>query len=162
MTTTTMEDVEEVLKRQPLAREFTAPQVEQLARLGQFVEFAPGDVIHREGDECAEFYVVVRGHVAIEMVGQHEVLRVETVLPGGEFGWTAMLAGAGRYFQARALDAVQVLAFDAARVRAMCDKDTAFGYSLMRRLLAVVAGRLQSTRLQVTDMLSTPAKRAGA
>jgi CRP-like cAMP-binding protein len=106
--------------------------------------------------------VLVRGHVAIEMVGHHEVFRVETVVPGGEFGWTAMLAGAGRYFQARALDAVQALAFDAVRVRTMCDEDTSFGYALTRRLLAVVASRLQSTRLQVTDMLSTAAKRAGA
>jgi CRP-like cAMP-binding protein len=162
MTTTTMDDVEEVLNRQPLAREFTAGQIERLARLGKFVEFAPGEVIHREGDECSEFYVLVRGHVAIELLGHHEVFRVETVVPGGEFGWTAMLAGAGRYFQARALDAVQALAFDAARVRTMSDQDTSFGYALMRRLLVVVAGRLQSTRLQVTDMLSTPAKRAGA
>jgi len=162
MTTTTIDNVEDVLILQPVAREFTVAQVEKLAQLGQFVEFAPGEVIHREGDECSEFYVLVSGHVAIELLGHHEVFRVETVVPGGEFGWTAMLAGAGRYFQARALDSVRALAFDAARVRTMCDEDTSFGYALMRRLLVVVAGRLQSTRLQVTDMLSTAAKRAGA
>jgi CRP-like cAMP-binding protein len=162
MTTMTMEAVDEVLRWQPMARELSDAQLERLAQLGQFVEFTPDEIIHREGDECAEFYVLVRGHVAIEMVGHHEVFRVETVVPGGEFGWTAMLAGAGRYFQARALDDVQALAFNAGRVRALCDADASFGYALTRRLLGVVAGRLQATRLQVTDMLSTAAKRAGA
>jgi CRP-like cAMP-binding protein len=162
MTTMTMDDVDSLLRRQPMARELTPAQVERLSSMAQVVDFEPGEIIHREGDECSQLYVVVRGHVAIEMAGSHEVLRVETVLPGGEFGWTAMLLGAGRYFQARALDAVQALSLDAAGLRAMCDADPAFGYALMRRLLAVVAGRLQATRLQVVDMLSTPAKRAGA
>jgi hypothetical protein len=57
---------------------------------------------------------------------------------------------------------VQAVAFNASRVRALCDQDASLGYALMRRLLGVVAGRLQSTRLQVTDTLSTAAKRAGA
>jgi CRP-like cAMP-binding protein len=162
MTTMTLEAVDEILRRQPMASELTDAQLEGLAQLGHFVEFAPDEIIHREGDECAEFYVLVCGHVAIEMVGHHEVFRVETVMPGGEFGWTAMLAGAGRYFQARALDRVQAVAFNASRVRELCDQDASLGYALMRRLLGVVAGRLQSTRLQVTDTLSTAAKRAGA
>lgn len=162
MTTMTMDDVGTALRLQPLVREFTPAQVERLSQLAEWIEFQPGEIIHREGDECPLLYLVVRGHVAIELPGLHETLRVETVGPGGEFGWTAMLAGAGRYFQARALDPVRALAFDAAGLRLMCDEDTAFGYALMRRLLAVVAGRLQSTRLQVVDMLSTPAKRAGA
>jgi CRP/FNR family transcriptional regulator, cyclic AMP receptor protein len=162
MTTMTMEGVDALLRRQPLVNELTAAQFERLSQLAEVVDFAPGEIIHREGDECSQLFLVVRGHVAIEMAGSHEVLRVETVVPGGEFGWTAMLLGAGRYFQARALDAVQVLALDAAGLRTMCDEDSDFGYALMRRLLGVVAGRLQSTRLQVVDMLSTPAKRAGA
>jgi CRP-like cAMP-binding protein len=162
MTTTTIDDVGEVLRRQPLVKEFSPAQVERLSLLAEWVEFEPGEIIHREGDECSLLYLLIRGHIAIELPGRHEVLRVETVVPGGEFGWTAMLSGTGRYFQARALDAVQALAFDAVGLRKMCDEDTAFGYALMQRLLGVVAGRLQSTRLQVVDMLSTPAKRAGA
>jgi CRP-like cAMP-binding protein len=162
MTTMTMDNVEELLRRQPLVKELTSAQFGRLSQLAEVVEFDAGEIIHREGDECSQLYLVVRGHVAIELAGNHEILRVETVVPGGEFGWTAMLLGAGRYFQARALDAVQVLSFDAAGLRRMCDEDSAFGYALMRKLLAVAAGRLQSTRLQVVDMLSTQAKRAGA
>ena len=162
MTTMTMDDVGLLLRQQPLVKELTPAQVETLSHLAEVVEFGPGEIIHREGDDCSHLFFVSRGHVAIELAGHNEVLRVETVTPGGEFGWTAMLMGAGRYFQARALDAVQALSFDADELRRMCDDDPSFGYALMRRLLAVAAGRLQSTRLQVVDMLSTQAKRAGA
>ncbi len=44
----------------------------------------------------------------------------------------------------------------------MCEEDAKFGQALMTRLLAVVAERLQATRLQIVDMHWTPAKRAGA
>lgn len=162
MTTMTAADVDIALRRQPLMREFTSPQFDQLMHIAELVEFEPNEVIHREGDESDKLFVVVRGHVAIELAGQHEVLRVETVGPGGEFGWSSMLQGAGRYFQSRALDGVQALAFEASDLRQMCEEDAKFGLALMTRLLAVVAERLQATRLQIVDMHWTPAKRAGA
>jgi CRP/FNR family transcriptional regulator, cyclic AMP receptor protein len=162
MTTMTAADVDVALRRQPLMREFTPPQFDQLMHIAELIEFEPNEVIHREGDESDKLFVVVRGHVAIELAGQHEVLRVETVGPGGEFGWSSMLQGAGRYFQSRALDGVQALAFEASDLRQMCEEDAKFGLALMTRLLAVVAERLQATRLQIVDMHWTPAKRAGA
>jgi len=162
MTTVTVADVDIALRRQPLMREFTPAQFDQLMNIAELVDFEPNEVIHREGDESDKLFLVVRGHVAIELAGRLEVLRVETVGPGGEFGWSSMLQGAGRYFQSRALDGVQALAFDAADLRLMCEEDPRFGYALMTRLLAVVAERLQATRLQIVDMHWTPAKRAGA
>jgi len=44
----------------------------------------------------------------------------------------------------------------------LCDEDTAFGYRLMRRVLGVVADRLQATRLLVMDSYWPVAKKAGA
>ena len=162
MTTAALGDLHVALRRQPLMKEFTPVQFEQLMRIAELVEFEPDEVIHREGDESDRLYLVVRGHVAIELAGRNEVLRVETVGPGGEFGWSSMLQGAGRYFQSRALDGVQALTFEARDLRKMCEEDPRFGYALMTRLLAVVAERLQATRLQIVDMHWTPAKRAGA
>ena len=162
MTTVTAADLDIALRRQPLMREFTPAQFDQLMNIAELVDFEPNEIIHREGDESDKLFLVVRGHVAIELAGRLEVLRVETVGPGGEFGWSSMLQGAGRYFQSRALDGVQALAFDAADLRQMCEEDPRFGFALMTRLLAVVAERLQATRLQIVDMHWTPAKRAGA
>lgn len=154
--------IHSALASQHLVQGFTAAQVESLAQLARAVEFPAGAVIFREGDECTELYLVASGHVALDLASARQTLRVETLGPGAELGWSSMLMGSHRYFQARALEPVKALAFDAAALRALCDAEPALGYTLMRRLLEVVAERLQATRLQVLDMYWTPAKRAGA
>jgi CRP-like cAMP-binding protein len=81
---------------------------------------------------------------------------------GEEFGWTAVLGSHDRVLQARALQDTRVLAFDAARLRALCESDRAFGYDLMRKLLSSAVERLQAVRLEVMDLYWPVARRAGA
>jgi CRP/FNR family cyclic AMP-dependent transcriptional regulator len=87
---------------------------------------------------------------------------VQTLGAGDELGWSSVLMGRGKYFQARALDPVKALAIDGPALLTACRKDTAFGFALMLRILGVVSERLQATRLQLHDMHSPKAKRAGA
>jgi len=56
---------------------------------------------------------------------------------------------------------VEALAFDGGDLLAACKNDPQFGFVFMHRLLGVVAERLQATRLQLLDMHSPAAKRAG-
>jgi hypothetical protein len=87
---------------------------------------------------------------------------VQTLFAGDELGWSALLTGTGKQFQARTLERVDVLAFQGAELLAKCREDTLFGFILMRRLLGVVSERLQATRLQLLDAYSPVAARAGA
>jgi hypothetical protein len=57
---------------------------------------------------------------------------------------------------------VDALAFEGTELLDACRDDTLFGFTLMQRLLGVVAERLQATRLQLLDMYSPVAARAGA
>jgi len=86
---------------------------------------------------------------------------VQTLGSGDELGWSAILMGRGKHFQARALENTHTLAFDGGALLAACRKDGSFGFALMYRMLGVVSERLQGTRLQVLDMYSPVAKRAG-
>jgi CRP/FNR family cyclic AMP-dependent transcriptional regulator len=70
--------------------------------------------------------------------------------------------GRGKHFQARSLERVDALAFEGTELLAACQEDTLFGFTLMQRLLGVVAERLQATRLQLLDTYSPVAARAGA
>ena len=63
--------------------------------------------------------------------------------------------------QARTLERVDALALEGSNLLAACHEDTQFGFILMQRLLGVVAERLQATRLQLLDMYSPAAARAG-
>ena len=145
-----------------VGNEFLPQHIERLRTLAQEVRFAPDQVIFREGDDCHDFYLIVAGRVGLEITAPGRTLRVQTLTGGDEFGWSALLMGSGKHFQARALDAVNALSFDGPTLLEACKADPSFGYALMHRLLAVVGGRLQATRLQVIDSYSVAAKRAGA
>ena len=162
MTTQTLPKLHE----HPFVENELQPQhIEKLQALAQEVRFAPDQVIFREGDDCHDFYLIVSGRVGLEMeiaAPGGRTLRVQTLTAGDEFGWSALLMGSGKHFQARALGEVAALAFDGPTLLEACRTDTSFGYALMHRLLAVVGERLQATRLQVIDSYSPAAKRAGA
>ena len=150
------------LRHHPFVLEFEPRHVEKLASLAHDVRFERGQVIFHEGDDCSEFYLIVNGLVSLELVAPGHTFRVQTLFAGDEFGWSALLMGSGKQFQARALERVDALALEGADLVAACREDTAFGYALMSRLLAVVASRLQATRVQLLDMYSPNAARAGA
>jgi CRP-like cAMP-binding protein len=156
------EAVLSTLQRHPFTEAFLAKHVEKLGSLATRVRFERDQIIFREGDECSELYLIVSGLVALEMVAPDHVLRVQTLSSGDELGWSALLMGKRKHFQARGLERVEALAFDGGELLAACKEDPSFGFVLMHRLLSVVSERLQATRLQLHDMYSPQAKRAGA
>jgi CRP-like cAMP-binding protein len=149
------------LRKHPYVQAFEPAHVDKLAALASAVRFERGHVVFHEGDECHEFYLIVSGSMALEVEEPGQTLRVQTLHEGDELGWSALLMASGKHFQARALERVDALAFNAPALLAACKEDCAFGFAFMYRLLAVVASRLQSTRLQLHDMYSPVAKRAG-
>lgn len=149
------------LRKHPFVAGFAPAHVDKLASLAKAVRFARDHVVFHEGDECSEFYLIISGLVALEIEEPGHTLRIQTLGEGDELGWSALLMATGKHFQARALEPVEALAFDGPALLAACKEAPDFGFAFMHRLLGVVAGRLQSTRLQVHDMYSPVAKRAG-
>jgi len=158
----TKETLMTVLHKHPFVEEFQEAHIEKLAALAKEVEFTRDQVIFHEGDDFHDFYLIVQGRVALEIEAPDHTFRVQTLSAGDELGWSAILMGRGKHFQARALQDVKALAFDGASLIDACRDDKAFGFALMYRMLGVVSERLQATRLQLLDMYSPVAKRAGA
>jgi CRP/FNR family transcriptional regulator, cyclic AMP receptor protein len=156
------ETVLAMLRHHPFVAEFEPRHVEKLASLAQEIRFERDHIIFHEGDECSEFYLVLTGLVALEIAAPGHTFRVQTLFSGDEFGWSALLMGRGKHFQARTLERVDALAFEGTELLTACREDTLFGFILMQRLLGVVAERLQATRIQLLDMYSPMAARAGA
>lgn len=150
------------VQRHPFAQGLTPEHCATLASLARHVTFPADTLIFQEGDERHEFFLLLSGRVALELMAQGKALRVHTLEGGDELGWSAVIVGRGKHFQARALEPVAALAFDGYTLLERCRADTGFGYKIMHRLLGVVSERLQAARLQVLDMHSPIAKRAGA
>jgi CRP/FNR family transcriptional regulator, cyclic AMP receptor protein len=151
-----------VLKQHPFVEAFQPEHIDKLRAMAREVHFGADQVIFNEGDDTHDFYLIAQGRVALEMQEPDHVLRIQTLGAGDELGWSSVLMGRGKYFQARALEATDALAFDGAELLQACRADPGFGFAFMYRMLGVVSERLQATRLQLHDMHSPKAKRAGA
>jgi CRP/FNR family cyclic AMP-dependent transcriptional regulator len=152
----------QVLEAHPFAADFRPEHRTRLAALAKQVHFDANQVIFREGDDYSVFYLLGQGMVALELEVPGHLLRVQTLYGGDVFDWSALLPHAGKHFQARALDAVTALAFEGEDLLASFKTDPEFGLAFMLRLMGVVSERLRATRLQLLDMYSPVAKRAGA
>src|SRR3982750_4612071 len=122
------------LRHHPFVFEFEPRHVERLAALGREVRFDRNHMIFREGDDCSEFYLIVTGLVALEIAAPGHTFRVQTLFAGDELGWSALLMGSGKHFQARTMDRVDALAFEADALLAACREDSHFGFMFMQRL----------------------------
>ena len=149
------------LEGHPFVFDFSPEHRTRLAALAKEVHFEPDEVIFREGDDYSVFYLLGKGMVALELEVPGHVLRVQTLYAGEVFDWSALLPHAGKHFQARALDAVTALAFEGDQLLASFRADPQFGLVFMLRLMGVVSERLRNTRLQLVDIYSPVAKRAG-
>lgn len=157
-----MNDTAVALQQHPFVAGLAPAHLDRLARLGRRVE-QPGDaVLFAEGDERHEFFLILRGRVALEVLTHGQRLRVDTVDGATTLGWSAVLMGRAKHFQARTLEPVEAIVFPGLEVLAACREDPAFGFEIMHRLLHVVSRRLQAARLQVLDTHSPIARRAGA
>jgi len=149
------------LEGHPFVFDFSPEHRTRLAALAKEVHFEPDQVIFREGDDYSVFYLLGKGMVALELEVPGLVLRVQTLYAGDVFDWSALLPHAGKHFQARALDDVTALAFEGDQLLASFRADPQFGLVFMLRLMGVVSERLRNTRLQLVDVYSPEAKRAG-
>jgi CRP-like cAMP-binding protein len=156
------DNILDAVQQHPFVQGLTPEHCRTLAGLARRVRFERDVLIFPEGDQRHEFFLLLRGRVALEMMAQGKALRVHTLEGGDELGWSSVLSERGKFFQARALEPVEALAFDGLVLLEKCRSDNAFGYKIMHRLLGVVSERLQAARLQVLDMYSPIAKRAGA
>jgi CRP-like cAMP-binding protein len=150
------------LESHPFVADLAPEHRARLSGLAREVHFEADQVVFREGDDYSVFYLLGRGMVALELEVPGHVLRVQTLYGGDVLDWSAVLPHAGKHFQARALDRVDALAFEGWELLAGFRSDPAFGLAFMQRLMGVVSERLRATRLQLLDMYSPVAKRAGA
>ncbi|RXS87171.1 cyclic nucleotide-binding domain-containing protein [Streptomyces sp. TM32] len=125
-------------------------------RLMQFareVTFPAGTRIFEEGKPADRFWIVRTGSVNLDI---HEAGRppvvVESLGHGDLLGWSWLLPPYAWRMGAEAFTPVRAYEFDATAVRALCEADPALSLAVTRRVLAVVARRLQATRHRLSDM----------
>ncbi len=124
-----------------------ARTIEKLAALAKREDYTAGAVLYGPGDPAEDLFVLDSGHVEF-LIG-----RGERTAPGGfmlkkgeVFGWAALLDGyPARIASARCLEASTLLRINGKSALRVLEQDPAAGFTVMRRLAALIARYLASS-----------------
>jgi CRP/FNR family transcriptional regulator, cyclic AMP receptor protein len=138
-------------------RGMSGDHLAQLASVTSVVTVPAGHRFCTVGAVTRKFWFIRAGRVALDVdvpgngriivgtLGRGDLLGVSWFFP--PFQWE---------FGAVAVQPTEVFELDAALVRQRCADDPEFGYEITSRLVAVVAKRLQATRLKMIELRARP------
>ena len=138
------------LAAQPFLRGIPPSQLGRLAEAASDVKFPEGHRIFDDGGHAATFWLIQCGHVSLDMrvPGEGPVI-IDSIGMGELLGLSWLFPPYRWSFGAGCVSAVEAFEFDAAAVREYCAADPVFSYEFSRRLIPVLATRLQSTRAKL-------------
>ena len=123
---------------------------------------APGEYLSHQGETANHFYLIQSGQVALEMERPgREAICVQTVGPGEAVGWSWLVPQHLWEFNCRAIGLVQGIAYDAEWLREKCEEDPTLSHQLLKRLVAVLAGRLVAARRLIVELSREQPGKAG-
>jgi CRP-like cAMP-binding protein len=147
--------IAESLRTVSFLRDLKDDQIASLARISRAVDFAAGTVIFGENEAATHGYLIVEGHVMVEICGPAHCHTVLTIGPGELLGWSALLGAPRLTATARAVEATRAIELAGSDVYDLCQRDPALGYQLMKGIAQTLSNRLTATRLQLLDLFGS-------
>jgi CRP-like cAMP-binding protein len=133
-------------------RELPAEVREFLAAHAQVRRLQADEVMFHFGEHASRFYLVVDGHISVEVAAiEGPSLQLQDLGPGMVLGWSWLIPPHRWAFQARAKTPVEVIEFDGAAVLARCEAYPRFGYVLLKRFSALMSERLHQARQRMIE-----------
>ena len=135
------------LAEHPFLRGLSREQKTLLTDCALPARFRAGEIIFREGEKAARFYLITSGKVALEssaVTGQPVV--IETIGSGDLLGWSWMMPPHRWHFTARALAPTEAIFFANPILRQYCERYPSLGGELHKRMSEVMMKRLQAAR----------------
>ena len=115
-------------------------------------QLSAGQVLFQQGDDARSFYLILDGHLSLEIPAiEGPALELQDLGPGQVAGWSWLIPPKRWHFQARARTRVALLEFDGEAILARCEADPRFGYKLIKRFSGLMSERLQFARRKMMD-----------
>jgi CRP-like cAMP-binding protein len=141
--------IESLIKAHPFLEGLSPHQYRLLGDCAMSAHFDAGEVIFAEGDPANRFYLIQKGHLALEsQTADRGIVSIQTLGPGDVLGWSWLFPPYFWHFGARALAPTEAIFIYATPLRHECEADHELGYELMKRMAAVMLTRLQAARRQ--------------
>ncbi len=129
-------------------------QLDLLAPMFWRANFSEGERVFSQGDPANHIYVLESGEVALRFFPYDGgSLDIESIRPGGVFGWSAALGREVYTSAAICVTDVTLIATPGNDLRRLMREHKALGVLLLDRMSQVVAHRLNSFRSQLSRLL---------
>ena len=140
------------LRSQTIFSDLKVAHIKVLAQHVQEKQFAAGELLFRQEDPAESFYILREGSVKVEVPAINgPQLEVQALGADDVLGWSWLMPPYRWTFQAIAQADSNVLVFDGKALLARCEKDTDFGYALMKRFTGLMQERLHAARLKIME-----------
>ena len=141
-------DLRTYLAQHPFFVGLSQQQLDLVASLATPARYGAQQRVFKYDTVADRFYVLRDGKVGVEIPAvAGEPLRIQTVGNGGVLGWSWLIPPYRWLFDARALAPSEIVVIDGARLRTECELDPKLGYELVKRFAALMAERLNASRL---------------
>ncbi len=147
-----MEKIGLVLREHPFFKDLKQEHLDILAGCASLVDFKAGSVIFKEGQEVDHLHIIRDGLVAIEILHTSKPAVIETLQGNDLLGWSWLFPPYRAHFNCRVIKDARVIALDGKYLRKKCEEDHDFGYELMKKIMKIVAQRLEATRIQFLNI----------
>ncbi len=115
--------------------------------------FLPGEKLISLGEAADRFYLIEEGTVQVGVSNAvHGDIDIQSLKGGDVLGWSWLIPPYEWEYDAYARAFTRTISIDGLYVRELLTAYNDFGYELMRRYIALIAGRLKATRLQYWDI----------
>lgn len=143
----------ELLRNYACFSDLSEAKLEKLASIAEEFVFPAGERVFTEYDPAAYFYLVADGEVKLQHeLGSGELRDVDTLLAGELLVWSAFVEPYRCTATCTASKDSRLVAFDASKLRQMCDEDSDLGYEFMSRIVRLLARRVNTARIQLSTI----------
>jgi CRP-like cAMP-binding protein len=147
----------ENLKKTDTFKTLDDSQLKGLASIAKRESHSAGTMLFKQGEDASNFFIIEEGSVLLQMdvdMGSDRrsvKLDAAVITQGHSIGWS-VFAEPHRYtLNARCLDNVKVISFNADQFKSLLDQNPELGYEVMKGIVRMLATRLSNTRELLFD-----------
>ena len=155
-----MKTIELTIAEQPFFQGLPEENIRVIAGYSKILRANGGDLLFQEGGHAGNFYIIIKGKVALETYAPGQgAITIQTVEGGEILGWSWLIAPYKYRFGARVITSTEMIVINGDELRMQCEQDPVLGYEMMKRMMHAITSRLEQTRLLFMDVYANPANK---
>ncbi len=155
-----LESLAKILKEHPFLEGLEQHHLDFITGCASNVVFKKNEFLFRAGDPGNLFYFIREGQVVVEIyIPGKGPTEIQSRGKGDVTGWSWLIPPYRSTFDVRAAELTRAIVLDGTCLREKMETEHDLGFILMKRFAALIAERLEATRIQLLDIYGDRSKK---